>query len=78
MNVTPSNIFEEAKLRADIIDGAVRLAMVSKLKDGEKYDRNQNPVFDKFDIRIAIAVALEMYHTRDAKAIAMMNKLTSK
>ena len=67
--------WDDVTLRANIIDGIVRTMIV--IKDGT-YDRDSNAIFDRFDVRSAVAMALSLYADKDTKIIEMMNKLTSR
>lgn len=66
------NSFEDATLKADIIDGVVRTMIVAK---NEVYDKDANPEFTKFDIRSAIAMALDLYSNPNPAIIDMMNRI---
>ena len=66
---------DDNTLRANIIDGIVRTMMVAKTG---VYDKDSNPDFDKFDIRSAVAMALELYTNQNKELIDMMNKITTR
>lgn len=70
--------FQDVKLRADAIDAAVRLVMICKLQDGEVYDRNADPTFDRFDIQFAIALGISLYADKNQELIEAIGKVTRK
>lgn len=70
--------FEEIHRRAQCIDAAVRVAIVSKLPDGEVYTDNFKPTFDKFDMRWAVAYAQSLYVEENPELLAMSLKVSRK
>ena len=65
---------DEIKKRVAIIDGIVRTLIVAK--DGH-YSHNSQAVFDQYDIRTAVAMALNLFIDNDSgEIIDCMNKVS--
>jgi hypothetical protein len=72
-NLEGQDFFDDCKRRADVIDAVVKALEVSYVN---KHGNDSNPMFDKYQVRASVAIALSLYIEPNDELLNMMLTLT--